>query len=322
LQGDGDPEQAELIMRRAASIGHQVDPDLGIKVFPNLVDLPYLIQQDSAYAMQARIPLLSFPTLNKCLGGGSGRRQIYCVMGYPGIGKSTLMRCFAYDAIRCGIPVVHYTIGDLSQLEVTMLYAQLMTGTTVEQIINNDPAYTQAAINIQQFRGYLRVKEFHPNTVTAEAIHSHLTELRANDGLTPGVIIIDYPEELLPLKTKEDHWTNQALTINRLTEITHEFNAVTYWAWHPTKTSSREIRGFRPEKGNEVKPVLTMADGQGAFAQARGLDGAISLNQDDTERQIGVGRLWIDKLRRGKKPGYPIELQMRMDVGRIIEAGA
>jgi len=318
LEADGSLEEAERLMMRASSFGHDHDEDMGINVVPNMLDLPQLFKNDQTYATGSRISINSFPTLHKMLGGGPGRGQVFAVIGKPGVGKSTLMRTFARDAMNLGVPVAHYTIADLSATEVAMRYAALMAQVTVEELLNDTPNYRARASTWLHLRDILKVKEFRPQSVTVEGIRSHLTELKATLGWTPGVIVVDYPAKLKWSLPRETQWTNEAYNIDMLIDIAKEFNSVVWWAWHPTKAAGFEKMNSRER---DEASILTMYDGSGAGAQANNVDGILSLNQNQREKGIGKARLWVDKMRRAQfQLERPIPCAMQLNLGQILEA--
>ena len=317
LGAKGNITDVENILRKAISFGHDHDIDLGINVVPNMLDIPLIFQNDQTFSVAGKIPILSFPTLNDCMKGGAGRGQVFGVMGYPGVGKSTLLRTFARDAMTMQVPVMHYTICDLAATEVAMRYSALLADVTVDELLQNTPNYRARASSWQQFRQLLKVKEFRPTSVPVDAIRSHLTELKATEGWQPGVIIVDYPDKLAPSLPREDRWTNEAHNIDILIDIAKEFNCVVWWAWHPTKDASRETVNTR-EMSDDY--LLTMSDGKGAFEKCHGVDGIISLNINRQERGRSGGRVWIDKLRRGKLLTYPIQCVTQFERGQIMEA--
>jgi KaiC/GvpD/RAD55 family RecA-like ATPase len=319
LDNDGDPEKAQRILQRAASLGHDHDPDLGINFFKNLMDIPYLMAEDRGYGTKYRIPFTSFPSLHWATNGGIGRQQVFGVMGYPGAGKSTLMRTFARDAIWQGISVLHYSICDLHALEISMLYAAAVLQMPVADVMNNTVIFQQYAAAYQRFGGYLRIKEFRPMSVTVDAIRSHISEIRAVEQRKPGLLIVDYPDKLKPSLPKEDRWTNEAYNIDELVSIAKEFDLAIWWAWHPTKGAAAEKGRGRREMADEV---LTMADGKGAFEKSHGVDGVISLNRNERDISGDRARLWVDKLRRGKQLDRTVACETRFSRGEIVEYGS
>lgn len=318
LENDGDPVQAQRILQRAASLGHDFDNDLGINFFANIMDIPHLMREDRGYGAQHRIPFTSFPSLHWATNGGIGRQQVFGVMGYPGAGKSTLLRTFARDAIWQGIPVVHYSICDLHALEISMLYAAAVLQMPIAEVMNDSLIFQQHAAVYQKFGGYLRIKEFRPMSVTVEAIRSHLSEIRSVENVNPGLVIVDYPDKLKPSLPKEDRWTNEAYNIDQLVAISKEFDLAVWWAWHPTKSAAAEKGRGRREMENEV---LTMADGKGAFEKSHGIDGMMSLNRNERDIKGDRARLWVDKLRRGKQLDRTIACVTRFERGEIVEYG-
>jgi KaiC/GvpD/RAD55 family RecA-like ATPase len=318
LDQGGEIEQAERILRRASSLGQTTDAGLGIDLFANMVDLPYLMSLDRNNGWQNRIKMPHFPTLERSTNGGVGRGHVYGIMGYPGDGKSTLMRMMAYDALMQGIPVVHYTLADLRELDVLAAYTSLLTGVPLSDVINNTPVFRERATVLMNYRGFLKVKEFSPRAVTVSAIASHLTEILAVDRVKPGVIIVDYPDMFKESKPKEDRWTNEANNIIELCAIAKEFGCVVWWAWHVTKDAGREKSRGKSGTDSDMS-VLTMADGKGSFEKAQPVDGVISLNRNENERRVNAGRLHVDKLRYGDPPAYPIPVNTNYACSLIQE---
>jgi hypothetical protein len=285
----------------------------------NLITLPYSLTKQANDALGGGvIKTGAFPSFDKrCNVGGPARGQVFCIAGYSGFGKSTFLRTLGGCALYQGFPVIHYTIGDLTEVDVLAAYASLLTTIPVNDIRSNPPLYQHYAAQLTANRWYLRVKEFLPRRVTIDSMRSHLTEVRSADGISPGLIIVDFPDRFKASNPKEDQWTNEVNNVDELVSISKEFDCVVWWALQPKKVNKQGARVYRD--GNEV---LTMDDGRGMADKAHYCDGWVSLNQTLEEFGLQRARLWVDKLRHGKKWGDPINLATQFSISKIGELGS
>ena len=126
-------------------------------------------------------------------------------------------------------------------------------------------------------------------------------------GWVPDVVIVDYIGELKDYANMEPYLSKEQL-VDELMGLASEEKFFFATALQPNR-SGKEAQ----EKGH-----LGQAHMAGAFGMMRPLYGCLTLNQNDRESAMGVGRGWIEKQRNGKKH-YTIYLRFDPKTLKISE---
>jgi len=283
---DSGYDKAVSLVENALRVGYNTK-SLGLNLFPNLLKLPKMATRADRGIVH-KIPTL-IPTFDRKIIGGPGRGEIWTVLGLSGIGKTQLLVNMGASAVQQDFPVVHITVGDLDEEDVAVRYAGCLTSTDYRDIINESPSYMRKASKMSSYTGkYLRVKYYDPGTVTVAHIKAYISRLVAVDGIKPGMIIFDYPDEF---KMDDDSNTYMAMgrVYNELKSLCKQYNCVG-WA-------ASQVNRWIPKKKFDVITRMNIADSSKKVHKA---DGIVSLNQTFEEHKAGKARLWVDKVRRGE----------------------
>lgn len=313
---NGNLDEAESALQRSASFGLNVEgTGLGLNHAHNIQDIVGIMHEEEKTRNVVSVPINThFPSLHNYFGQhGMKGGQVFALMGYPGTGKSTFLRSLGVCAIQYNYPVVHYTICDIPANEVGLLYACALTDVPIARVIEGDQQFKQRAAALASRNYYLRIKEFRPYSQTVNAIRSHLMEIQVTDGITPALVLVDYPDKLKKSNPDESKYENEAYNIDQLYSIAQQFGCVVWWAWQPTKSAAET------KKRVNQNDVLTMEDGAGAFGKTHTCDGVFSLNMNNDEMKNRRARLWCDKARRFKRPPDVIPLTTFYDRGSLRE---
>lgn len=301
VQKDEEYDQAREIISRALHVGTGAR-ELGVHLGTDLLRLPQMASE-STYAVTNKIPTF-WPTLDKYTNGGLGRKEVWIFAALSGIGKSTCLVQLGVSALTAGAGVLHYTIGDLDEVDVELRYASRLTGCTIPEIIKNDPKFQARAQARAKYNTNLWVKHYSSGQATMGMLRSHISKLVHVKGFQPGVIIFDYPDEM---KIGEDLYRDLGQVYGDFQAMCHDYNAL--------GIAASQVDRFAPKTKGEIIRMEHVDHSKLKYAKC---DGFVSINQTIEERKAGKARLWVDKTRRWGSH-YMIELDVDYTQSRMTE---
>jgi replicative DNA helicase len=130
--------------------------------------------------------------LNDIIGGGLSAGELALVIAATGIGKTHFLINFGAAAVEHGLNVVHYTF-ELSDIQIGKRYDSLFSDISIDDLENNKEKVAEKINEIKNKGGNLFIKEYPVQSVTVNALHSHLDKLISH-GIIPNVIIVDYAD--------------------------------------------------------------------------------------------------------------------------------
>ncbi len=297
---DGDPyDRAWQVLEDAKVIGLGTR-DMGLDLYPNLLEIPRLAATSSAGSSR-KVPTL-IPTLDKKTMGGPGRGEVWIIMGLPGRGKSAMLVNIGAGALKSGFAVVHITIGDLDKIDVAIRYAARLTMSSCYEVITGAESYMRKAAAMAQYNPHLNIKEYTSGSATMAHVRAYVSKLRAVEEFSPAVIIVDYPEELR--QTKDDLYAAGGDNYTAMRAMAKDFDCVV-WA-------ASQVQRWRPDHPNDVIKMDNIAE---SWKKPQKADGVMSWNMSYEEELVGRARLWIDKTRRAKS--YYL-IHMEADMERML----
>jgi replicative DNA helicase len=297
IDNESEYDKALDIVTRALSTGNNVN-QLGMKMFGQFSTLHTL---DTKHGPTSSIPTM-FPQLDQAIVGNNGpsRGEVWIVMGMPGKGKSQFLVNIGSVAVLNGFNVVHVTIADLRENDVGYRYGARMTFHTIGDVIKGEPSYIRKAEKLDQYTGrYLRVKYWPAATVTIASLRAYLSRLVTEDGIRPDLIIVDYPDEFKA--TTDNDYQNMGNIYGELNAIAYEYDALV-WA-------ASQVRRWTPSHPLDVIKMDNIAD---SWRKAAKADGIVSFNQTPVEKKWNSGRMYVDKVRRGRSM-FTVHLRCDME---------
>jgi len=277
--------------------------DMGIQLYPSLEMIPDLAAK-SPSGLGRKIPTL-FKKLDEATMGGPGRGEVWSVMGLPGRGKSAFLMNIGAAAVKQGEPVIHITIGDLNEIDVSVRYAACLTNSTVYEVITKSDAYMSKAAKLSRYSPYLRVKYFPADTVTAQQLRAFVARVRTIDEISPALIIVDYPEELK--HTGDNSYKELGGDYTTFNKMAAEFEALLWTASQPQR--------WKPEHAKDVIRGINIGE---SFKVFKKLDGFVTWNMSHEEELLNRARLWVDKTRRARSY-YLVHMDTDLERMRIQE---
>jgi replicative DNA helicase len=294
-------EEARGIVGRALQVGTCVQ-DRGVHLGTDLLQLPQ-IARASTYSFSQKIPTM-FPTLDRYTGGGLSRKETWIFGAASGIGKSTILVQLGAAALAHGFKVLHFTIGDLDEVDVELRYASRVTSCTIPEIIKADPKYMERAQMRARYNLNLWVKDYASGKATLAKMESYLSWLAYAKGFVPDMIIWDYPDEM---EIGEDLYRDVGDIYAGIQRISRDYNALS--------VTASQVKVYTSGDEDHVLKMDDLDHSKLKYAKA---DGVITLNQTRSERGIKKARLWVDKTRRWRS-FYLMELACDYDISSMRE---
>jgi len=286
VESDDGYDRAVEIVEGAMRVGMNAN-EIGLNFFDRVLELPRLARREErgyVHKIRTGLPIFDQYTL-----GGVGRGEIWVIMGLSGQGKSQFLVNMGVVAIKQGIPVVHITVGDLDEEDVGIRYAARFTRCSQLEVVKEDPTFVQRATELTKYQdAYLRIKYYDPGAVTVAHIKAYLTKLHTVDGVKPGLLILDYPDEFKKSKSVSDYEAMGEI-YNQIKTLIRQYNCGCWVA--------SQVHRWLPRHKNDVLAINNIAD---SAKKVHKCDGLVSINQTWEEADKKKARLWVDKVRRGK----------------------
>lgn len=247
-------------------------------------------------------------------GGGYCRGEIISIVAGSGVGKSVMLANIAATNILRGKKGIYISL-ELAETKIADRIDAIFTGFDVqnlaahaEDIIDKISTFKQVLYDGEIWP--LVIKQFPAGTATVNTIRAYISQLRFH-GFDPDFVIVDYVGEMAchpDMKTYE----SRERTVRELRALATEENVFVATAMQPNRDAKREGKGGERHRIDDEH----LAD---AYGQIRPLDGCISLNQNDNEKLLGIGRGYVIKQRDGKSR-YQIYLNFDKQNLRITES--
>lgn len=283
---------AEINEKIQEALKFNIDVNLGTNLYD--VDGRYLRLMQS---LGERIST-GFGNMDMILGDGWCRKEIYCVLGPPGMGKSIFLPNFGLKALAAGFNVVHYSL-EMSEERVGLRYDGPATEINLGEL-----RIKQQAVKKAYFGGdykmdkKLFIKEFPTGAASVLDIEAHLEQLRTYESFVPDMIIVDYGDIMRAAHKTNNTYEEQGWIFRELRGLAIEHNCVVLTATQARRDAVAEGGGTKASVGMEQ-----VAD---SMEKVRILDGLFSIVQSTADKTAGIIKLFVAKNRNG-------------DSGRTIE---
>lgn len=287
VESDEEFDKSLGIIEGALSVGQNIN-NLGFNFFKKIEDIPEIIKMGGEGV--PRKIRTGLPMFDNKMGGGYGRKEIWVVMGLSGQGKSQFLVSIGVAAILQKIPVIHVTIGDLDEEDVSVRYAARLCRCTQSEVIEGSDKFKERSrLFTNKADNYLRIKYYDPGVATISNIKSYISRIATVDEITPGLIILDYLDEAKKPDVGSDYEAMGEL-YSQTKAMIRPYNAACWTA--------SQINRWAPKFEGDVITFYNIADSGKKVHKA---DGIVSINQSWEESVSGRARLWVDKVRRGEK---------------------
>lgn len=269
-----------------------IDVDLGVDLFD--IDERYLRLEKS---IEEKIST-GFTNFDEKLGGGWCRKEIYCVLGPPGMGKSIFLPNFGARALKDGFNVVHYSL-EMAEERVGLRYDGAISTIELRHLHDRidevkrkyDIHYPTWRLAPEKQTARLKIKEFPTGGASVLDIESHLEQLRTYEGFVPDVMIVDYGDIMKSARKTSNTYEEQGWIFRELRGLAIEYNCVVI-------TATQARRDAVDVKGG-TKAQVGMDQVADSMEKVRILDGLFSIVQSVPEKAQGKIKLYFAKNRNG-----------------------
>lgn len=273
----------------------------GSEVWNSMGTLSARLAENSPYSSARKIPT-PFPGLNSVRAGGLGPGECMVIVGSSGQGKSIIKN-------NCGVVASYAAQGDewvahatleLSELDNLLRYASRLTGIDQDQIVLNSPDWQRRIQEVAR-NNAIYVKWFPPGATTPGHLRSWISALSGEIGCGPCALIVDYPDKMTSSKGSTDSlYIDNGRIYDELITLLHDYSMCGFFSSQFTR-------------GKQYKDDSDSSDMANSIAKLYNSDVVGIIHQTKAEKTNGVGRLWWDKVRRGRDMFYSY---YQIDYGR------
>lgn len=245
-----------------------------------------------------RIPLGLY-SLDKFLCGGVMKNILVCLIGPPGVGKTTFVCFLTANLIMRGYKVFFLTL-ELSKEDIGDKIDRAILRLTPEEILSLD--YKEVFERIKEkVSGNCKIFYSFPRLLTPLDIRMQLISMK-EENFVPDFLILDYDDLLSPLKYYKERRYEVKDTYLWFKRIAAEFNLV----FIAVSQSSREAIG---------QPIVTEDQFSESMDKIRISDLVLTIGRSATDKREGIVRLRIGKSRISPDG---VNLIFSADLDRIV----
>lgn len=217
-----------------------------------------------------------FFTIDKWLRGGICPQEMGIIMGYTGMGKTTVVINAVKGALNRGIDVVHYSF-EVNEEMTEEIYDASITGIAKENLDDERETVRRLKKEFLDRRGVGRliIKSFEAKG-TPRMIESHLHQLKFDIGIDPGLLVADYLGLMRPSDRTVKHESRYTLFGEIMLELKAIVQRGDYAIWIVYQTI----------KGTRYKKLVTMDDAADSQEVMRHADIVFSICQTGEEEKM------------------------------------
>lgn len=222
--------------------------------------------------------------------GGLCRGEIGSFMGLPGTGKSITLTKVAVRNILRSKKVLYISL-EMDQDKIAKRFDAQFSLQSIKELYQNKneviptiKSYVEEELDKRK----LLIKQFPAGTADMGTIRAFVSQIELH-GFKPDLICLDYVGEMKDRPDVKTYESRQK-DVRDLRGFAVESNCCIYTAMQPS-------RGGREAQKDGVIDDNLLGD---SYGQARPLDALWSINQNEAEKDCGVGRIFVAKHRDGK----------------------
>ena len=237
-----------------------------------------------------------YAQIDKVLGGGWAKRELYCVMGPPGFGKSIFLPNFGIKALLNGLNVVHYTL-EMSEERLGMRYDAIATGMVMKELDAHPDEIKRKYDTIKKItKSKLKIKEFPTGMASVLDLESHLENLKLHEDFIPDVIIVDYGDIMRSSHKAANLYEEQGWVFRELRGLAVKKDAVLITATQANRDSL--------SNDGATKEIIGMQNTADSMEKNRIIDVLFTITQTKSEKDNGQINLYAAKNRNGESNVY------------------
>ena len=276
----------EITELMTSALKFNIDVKLGYDLYD--VDGRYAAIRDSLENKMST----GFTQLDDVLGGGWARKEINCVLGPPGMGKSIFLVNLGFLSLMKQYNVVHYSF-EMSEERLGLRYDAVATSLAQKDLFNHPDKIKERYRGMKAVsKARLRIKEFPTATASIYDLEAHLEQLKMYEGFVPDIVIVDYGDIMKSVHQSKNTYEEQGWIFRELRGMAIKRNVVMLTATQ-AKRDSLDPRGG-------TKEVVGMDQVADSMEKNRILDSLFSIVQSKNLRQHGKIGLFVAKNRNGE----------------------
>jgi len=290
---NGKVDTSYILEKFEKSCSIELKDDLGIDLFDDIDELARELSVDE--------PTLSsgWDWLDDHLNGGflANGRAFYVFAGQTNVGKSIFLGNIATNLVRKGKNVLVLSL-EMSEVMYACRLASDITKIPIADLKSQTPTLKHSMDNMEGM-GKLLIKEFPPNTITAQQIASYVKMVQLK-GIKIDAIVLDYIN-LLRGSLNSNLYERIKCATEEVRALSYKFNCPIISATQLNRT------GYDTES-----PTLdTIGESIGLAATA---DVIVGITQSDTDKELNIINLHMMKNRFGANFGRN---EMRIDYSTL-----
>ena len=310
---DKSPENEETWskvyeMMRSAMVTHQ-NFELGHDYFNQIEERYAKMSEDE---VQKERFVTGLETIDKSInGGGYTRGQIISFVAGSGVGKSVMLACLTGSNLLRGKKGIYFTL-ELAEEPVADRMDAILTGFPIQNLYGHRDEVFAKLANLSgvdyEAKMPLLIKQFPAGTASVNTLRAYISQAKFH-GFTPDFIIVDYVGEMADMPGIPTYESREKL-VRDLRALATEEDVFVATAMQPNRGSKEAQKTAGAKLDDEH-----LAD---SYGQIRPLDGCFSIMQNDGEKSLGIGRMYVIKQRDGLSR-FQIHLRFDLENLRITE---
>ena len=302
---------AGMLERIQNAVRINFDKDLGIS----------LMDVDEAMARIKRLDeeesiTTKFSSMDMLLDGGLHPKEIYCVAGIPGGGKTLFLGNMALNTFLDKKNVLVYTF-ETSEERLLMRYFSNLTNLNKKEILSSEESLRAGLNNLSLTSdvGRLIIKEYNANEVSSNDLLAHMADLEMYHDFKPDVIFVDY---ILIMSTNDKNLSSDN-SYKYYKTVTEELRNIAKTLYVPVVTACQINREGMADKGGSKSNVTAKS-----VSESRGINDTVDvfwvIRQTNNDLKNKKFRILFDK-NRNDKNGIQVEFEVDYEHMKVKELG-
>lgn len=251
----------------------------------------YFLDLEKRFKKDSRVPIPILKGFDEMIGGGAAGGELIVVMAPTGGGKSMALVRMAVEALLNRKKVVYFTL-ELSKDVVGIRFDACLNGIPLKNVLKFKDVIKENAEELHNRGGRLKIEHYADGMANINTLYSYLDLLRSNENFIPDIVIVDYADNMKPLKSYGD-LRHELVSIYRdLRALAFEYNI-------PVLTAS-QTNGTGYEKSGDELGLGMMAESK---AKANICDLIIGIGRNPDQLRSRMATLKILKNRNGDTGG-------------------
>jgi len=234
-----------------------------------------------------------FPSIDNALaGGGLSRGEIGAWMGIPGVGKSLALVKGSVANLKLGKKVLYISL-EMGEDKIAARFDAQLARSNISSLYKNRKIVIAALKNwVAEYedKRLLVIKQFAAGNADVNHIRAYHQQLKLY-GFQPDLVIVDYIGEMKDMPGMAIHDSREAM-IKQLRGFGVEEG-------HCTLTAVQPNRGAKAAS-DDINTYMDDQQVGDSYNQFRPLDAFWTINQNQQEKEAGIGRIYVAKHRDGE----------------------